>query len=61
MPSDQWRPAFAPAGRVADDGATIFRLSSVPPGAGQYHAQYRVFPHHPLLSHPLELGLIKTL
>jgi glycogen phosphorylase len=61
LPSDQWRPAFEPTERRTEEGATIYQLSSVPPGAGQYQAQYRVFPHHPLLSHPLELGLIKTL
>jgi hypothetical protein len=28
---------------------------------GQYQLQVRVYPWHPLLTHPLEMGLMKAL
>jgi starch phosphorylase len=57
----QWCAYFTPSGETTADGATIYTLSSVPPGAGQYLAEVRVYPWHDLLTHPLEMGLMKTL
>jgi hypothetical protein len=36
-------------------------VSAVPPATGQYQLEVRVYPWHELLSHPLEVGLMKTL
>jgi hypothetical protein len=38
----------------------VYELTSIAPGAGQYHADVRVYPWHPLLTHPLEMGLMKV-
>ena len=38
----------------------MFEVAAVPPGTGQYQLQVRVYPWHPLLAHPLEMGLMKT-
>ncbi len=57
----QWRAEFVPEPMVGADGATTYVLSAVPPGAGQYQAEVRLYPWHELLTHPLEMGLVKTL
>ena len=46
---------FAAAGSGAN-GATLFRLDLIPPLAGLQHYKLRMFPTHPLLSHPFETG-----
>jgi len=61
VPDGQWRAEFAPAGQHTAPGAAVFEVAAVPPGMGQYQLQVRVYPWHPLLSHPLEMGLMKTL
>ncbi|HXS31922.1 MAG TPA: hypothetical protein VN755_13885, partial [Steroidobacteraceae bacterium] len=59
-PNGQWRAEFAVAGTAADGSAT-YEVAAVPPGTGQYQLEVRVYPWHPLLGHPLEMGLMKTL
>jgi len=61
VPDGQWRAEFTPAGTAATDGTASFEIAAVPPGMGQYQLQVRVYPWHPLLTHPLEMGLMKTL
>ena len=60
-PHGQWRAEFAVAGGVASDGSATYEVAAVPPGTGQYQLEVRVYPWHPLLGHPLEMGLMKTL
>ena len=60
-PLGQWRAQFTAAGAPAADGSTRFEVAAVPPGTGQYQLEVRVYPWHPLLSHPHEMGLMKTL
>ena len=60
-PSGQWRAQFAPTGRKGVDGATLYEVAAVPPATGQYQLEVRVYPWHELLSHPLEMGLLKSL
>ncbi|MBS0364583.1 MAG: alpha-glucan family phosphorylase [Proteobacteria bacterium] len=43
------------------EGARVFALDAEPPECGQFMTEVRVYPWHELLSHPLELGLIKWL
>ncbi|MEP7312617.1 MAG: alpha-glucan family phosphorylase [Pseudomonadota bacterium] len=65
VPNGQWRAELVPTAGQAPDGVpagtTIFELSAQPPGTGQYQAEIRVYPWHELLSHPLEMGLMKSL
>jgi len=61
MPDGQWRAEFASSGAPAADGTATFEVAAMPPGTGQYQVQVRVYPWHPLLSHPLEMGLMKSL
>ncbi len=61
LPDGQWRAEFAPAGKAAVPGSRCIEVAAVPPGMGQYQLQVRVYPWHPLLTHPLEMGLMKTL
>ncbi len=60
-PPGQWLERFGVAGPIAEDGTAEFTVSAMPPGMGQYQLQVRVYPWHPLLTHPLEMGLMKTL
>ncbi len=60
VPDGQWRAEFAPAGKATVPGAAVFEVAAKPPGMGQYQLQVRVYPWHPLLTHPLEMGLMKT-
>jgi len=48
---------FSPAGTDAT-GATRFRLTLTPELCGQLDYRIRMFPHHPALTHPFELGLM---
>jgi starch phosphorylase len=61
QPSGQWRAEFAAAGPVDADGAVTYDVAAIPPGTGQYQLEVRVYPWHPLLTHPLEMGLLKSL
>ncbi|MET0280782.1 MAG: alpha-glucan family phosphorylase [Steroidobacteraceae bacterium] len=60
VPEGQWRAEFTPAATPAADGSHTFQLAAPPPGTGQYQLQVRVYPWHPLLTHPLEMGLMKS-
>jgi hypothetical protein len=60
-PEGQWSALFSPEGAPAADGSITFAVAAPPPGTGQYQLQVRVYPWHPLLSYPLEMGLMKTL
>lgn len=60
-PNGHWRELFTPAATTAADGNAVFEVAAVPPGTGQYQLEVRVYPWHPLLSHPLEMGLMKVL
>jgi starch phosphorylase len=55
-----WQAELQPAGN-ASDGATLFAAELASPASGQYSAEIRIRPAHRLLTHPLELGLQKTL
>jgi glycogen phosphorylase len=61
QPNGQWRAEFTAAGPVAADGTAEYEVAAVPPGTGQYQLEVRAYPWHPLLTHPLEMGLIKSL
>jgi starch phosphorylase len=61
QPEGQWRAEFTPTGMGTDDGAAVYTVSAVPPTTGQYQLEVRVYPWHEHLSHPLEVGLMKTL
>jgi starch phosphorylase len=58
---DVWREVLRPTGEVDSDGSLVYQLDALPPFAGQYSTELRVRPNHGLLSHPLELGLLKRL
>jgi glycogen phosphorylase len=60
-PAGQWRAEFTSTGEKDADGGTLYTVSAVPPATGQYQLEVRVYPWHELLSHPLEVGLMKTL
>jgi glycogen phosphorylase len=59
-PEGQWSAQFSPLGDAGADGSITFAVAAPPPGTGQYQLQVRVYPWHPLLSHPLEMGLMRT-
>ena len=61
IPEGQWREEFTSTGERAPDGGTLYSVSAVPPATGQYQLEVRVYPWHELLSHPLEVGLMKSL
>jgi starch phosphorylase len=56
----QWRAQFRFTGETTWDGACVYELESVPPGTGQFQADVRVYPWHGLLSHPFEMGLMRS-
>jgi len=60
-PEGQWRAEFTPTGMATGDGTAVYSVSAVPPTTGQFQLEVRVYPWHELLSHPLEVGLMKTL
>jgi starch phosphorylase len=60
VPNGQWRAEFTPTGQIAPDGGALYEVAAVPPVAGQYQLEVRVYPWHELLSHPLEMGLMKS-
>ena len=60
VPDGQWRAQFL-APLEAVDGVATYELQATPPSAGQYRVEVRVYPWHELLTHPLEMGLMKRL
>lgn len=60
-PPGQWLAHFSVDGAVADDGTVEYSVAAEAPGTGQYQLQVRAYPWHPLLTHPLEMGLMRTL
>jgi hypothetical protein len=51
---------FTP-GDVDQSGTCRYRLELQPPWAGTLEYEVRAVPHHPHLSHPYELGLMRRL
>jgi starch phosphorylase len=60
-PPGHWLARFEARGTPHADGSVDYEVAAPPPGMGQYQLQVRVYPWHPLLTHPLEMGLMKTL
>jgi starch phosphorylase len=60
-PPGHWLARFQAEGAVGADGAVDYTVAAAPPGMGQYQLEVRVYPWHPLLTHPLEMGLMKSL
>src|SRR6185295_5919976 len=56
-----WLESLKPTGEVESDGAAVFALDSEPTECGQFATEVRIYPHHDLLRHPFELGLMKRL
>jgi len=56
-----WRAELQPTGEIDSDGSHVYALDAAPPTAGQYDTEVRIHPAHALLSHPLEMGLLKRL
>ena len=52
---------FAPTGQVEQDGSHVYAIECTPPWCGQLSAEVRAVPHHALLSHPYEVGLMRWL
>jgi starch phosphorylase len=59
--SGTWQAPLTPARAVRADGATVYEFAGVPPASGQYSMVVRLRPANRLLSHPMEMGLLKTL
>ncbi len=55
------REVFSPTGQVDSDGSHEFAIDCAPPWCGQLDAQVRIVPHHALLTHPYEMGMMKWL
>jgi starch phosphorylase len=60
-PAGVWKAALAPTDESSGDGAVTFALDVTPPECGQFRTTLRIYPYHELLSHPYELGLMKSL
>jgi hypothetical protein len=60
-PDDAWRAPLRPTGETDSDGSTVYELKASAPTSGQFAYELRIYPVHELLSHPLELGLLKRL
>jgi glycogen phosphorylase len=58
---DAWRAPLTPVAASSDDGSVIYELNAPPPNCGQFSYEIRIYPWHEMLSHPLELGLLKRL
>lgn len=55
------REVFASTGQVDSEGSREFAIDCAPPWCGQLDVQIRVVPHHPLLTHPYEMGMMHWL
>jgi starch phosphorylase len=60
-PAGQWREALQPTGEIDSDGSQVYALDAAPPSSGQFATEIRIRPAHSLLSHPLEMGLMRRL
>ena len=60
-PDGIWNAALSPTEEALADGAVTFALDVQPPECGQFRTSLRIYPFHELLSHPYELGLMKSL
>jgi starch phosphorylase len=58
---DAWRALLRPTGETDSDGSAVYELNAPPPNCGQFAYEIRIYPWHDMLSHPLELGLLKRL
>lgn len=58
---DAWQATLTPTGETESDGSLVYALDAAPPSSGQFSTELRIRPTHALLSHPLELGLLKRL
>jgi starch phosphorylase len=58
---DRWRVELRATGEIDSDGSLVYELDAVPPTSGQYEIEVRMRPAHPLLAHPLEMGLLRRL
>jgi glycogen phosphorylase len=58
---DAWRALLRPTGETDSDGSAVYELNAPPPNCGQFSYEIRIYPWHEMLSHPLELGLLKRL
>jgi starch phosphorylase len=58
IPGVMYEP-FAFSGERDSDGSHVFGIDNAPPWCGKISAQVRIVPHHALLSHPYEMGLMK--
>lgn len=56
-----WRAVLAGTAETTSDGAVTFALDVDPPECGQFRTAVRIYPWHELLSHPYELGLMKSI
>jgi starch phosphorylase len=60
-PDGIWNAALSPTEESSEDGAVTFALDVEPRECGQFRTSLRIYPFHELLSHPYELGLMKSL
>ena len=58
---DSWRALLRPTGETDSDGSSVYELNAPPPNCGQFSYEIRIYPWHDMLSHPLEVGLLKRL
>jgi starch phosphorylase len=59
--SGTWQAPLVATRVTRADGATFYEYAGVPPSSGQYAMEVRLRPANRLLSHPMEMGLLKTL
>jgi starch phosphorylase len=55
------REFFHCVAQLDSDGSHEFAIDCAPPWCGQMSAQIRIVPHHKLLTHPYEMGMMKWL
>ena len=56
-----WIERIEPTGEIEHDGSAVFGLDALPTECGQFDTEVRIYPHHELLTHPFEVGLMKRL
>ena len=56
----QWSGVFVPTGEHESDGAAVFALDIPTEQCGQFAIELRMRPQHELLSHPYEMGLMRS-
>jgi starch phosphorylase len=54
-----WRADLRPSGEAEPDGSLVYELDAPAVAYGQFHGEVRIYPVHPLLTHPHEIGLMK--